>query len=94
MKMISGVSHISTVECAEWTLICAFADFLTVVFVTSNNFTHNLLFYFQYYCISYASEGSLCLYRVQKPLRPAGGVKHSDSDLVETRMLSAKKALR
>ena len=27
-------------------------------------------------------------------LRPAGGVKHSDSDLVETRMLSAKKALR
>ena len=24
-------------------------------------------------------------------LRPAGGVKHSDSDLVETRMLSAKK---
>ena len=26
-------------------------------------------------------------------LRPAGGVKHSDSDLVETRMLSAKKAL-
>ena len=23
-------------------------------------------------------------------LRPAGGVKHSDSDLVETRMLSAK----
>ena len=29
-----------------------------------------------------------------KGLRPAGGVKHSDSDLVETRMLSAKKALR
>ena len=29
-----------------------------------------------------------------KLLRPAGGVKHSDSDLVETRMLSAKKALR
>ena len=27
-------------------------------------------------------------------LRPAGGVKHSDSDLVETGMLSAKKALR
>ena len=27
-------------------------------------------------------------------LRPAGGVKHSDSDLVETRMLSAKKAFR
>ena len=27
-------------------------------------------------------------------LKPAGGVKHSDSDLVETRMLSAKKALR
>ena len=38
-------------QCAEWmTLICAlrFADFLMqVVFVTSNNFTHNLLFYFQ-----------------------------------------------
>ena len=32
---------------------------------------------------------------LSKPtLRPAGGVKHSDSDLVETRMLSAKKALR
>ena len=27
-------------------------------------------------------------------LRPAGGVKHSDSDLVETGMLSAKKTLR
>ena len=27
-------------------------------------------------------------------LRPAGGVKHSDSGLVETGMLSAKKALR
>ena len=27
-------------------------------------------------------------------LRPAGGVKHSDSDLVETRMPSARKALR
>ena len=27
-------------------------------------------------------------------LRPAGGVKHSDWDLVETRMLSPKKALR
>ena len=27
-------------------------------------------------------------------LRPAGGVKHSDSELFETRMLSAKKALR
>ena len=29
-----------------------------------------------------------------KHLRPAGGVKHSESDLVETGMLSAKKALR
>ena len=27
-------------------------------------------------------------------LRPEGGVKHPDSDLVETGMLSAKKALR
>ena len=27
-------------------------------------------------------------------LRPVGGVKHSDSNLVETDMLSAKKALR
>ena len=27
-------------------------------------------------------------------LRPAGGVKRSDSDLVETGVLSAKKALR
>ena len=27
-------------------------------------------------------------------LRPAGGVNHSDSDLVETGELSAKKALR
>ena len=29
--------------------------------------------------------------RNAQKLRPAGGVKHSDSDLVETRMLSAKK---
>ena len=39
-----------SVQCAEWmTLICAlrFADFLRVVFVISNNFTHNFLFYFQ-----------------------------------------------
>ena len=35
--------------------------------------------------------GSVCKTSL---LRPAGGVKHSDSDLVETGMLSAKKALR
>ena len=31
---------------------------------------------------------------VKPSLRPAAGVKHPDSDLVETRMLSAKEALR
>ena len=34
------------------------------------------------------------IYTFVDRLRPAGGVKHSDSDLVETRMVSAKKALR
>ena len=33
-------------------------------------------------------------YQKENSLRPAGGVKRSDSDLVETGMLSAKKALR
>ena len=37
---------------------------------------------------------SLVLPKLKRQLRPAGGVKHSDSDLVETRILSAKKALR
>ena len=42
-------------------------------------------------------DTGICAYicsRSAHALRPAGGVKHSDSDLVETRMLSAKKALR
>ena len=43
-------------------------------------------------CSRSAEIISLETYR--KELRPAGGVKHRDSDLVETGMLSAKKALR
>ena len=39
-------------------------------------------------------KSQMCMWDFKRFLRPAGGVKHSDSDLVETRMLSAKKALR
>ena len=39
-------------------------------------------------------DGGVFLQLVEDELRPAGGVNHSDSDLVETGELSAKKALR
>ena len=46
-KSANRNAQISVIHSAHCTDLC-FADFLMqVVFVTSNNFTHNLLFYFQ-----------------------------------------------
>ena len=71
----------------------------------TTSFAHFLLFLRGSFCMSrpifllyrrnlnkVVSSNKLDLFFLN--LRPAGGVKHSDSDLVETRMLSAKKALR
>ena len=51
-------------------------------------------FFFRNTCVRFLSTVTVTGCRQTQVLRPAGGVKHSDSDLVETRVLSAKKALR
>ena len=47
-KSANRNAQISVIHSAHWTDLCfAICWFSQVVFVTSNNFTHNLLFYFQ-----------------------------------------------
>ena len=47
-KSANRNAQISVIHSAHYTDLCfAICRFSQVVFVTSNNFTHNLLFYFQ-----------------------------------------------
>ena len=53
-------AQISVIHSAHWTDLCfAICRFSQVVFVTSNNFTHNLLFYFQWFLVPFFDIGSV-----------------------------------